>query len=190
MNNGLELKTVKSTVNKGSIETVGDLLETIKTLDNHHFVVAYLSYGVFIGYVKQGKIVFYSKDIGLKRLTEIRVFNKEEELYAYKDGGKFRYRLRKDEEGLETDVVDAKQVVIGTVSKSLSGNWTSLKEDRGTEITVPFNITVDKDKRLTIHTRNYISYSNSGQATFSDSRLIEFLDSNNMPLEVNNERNN
>jgi len=189
MNNGLELKTVKSTVNNNSLKTVNELLKKIKTLEKH-FVIAYLSYGVFIGYVKQSEIVFYNKDVDFTHLTEIRVFNKEEELYAFKDGDNFRYRLRKDEEGLETDVVDAKQVVIGTKFESLNNNWTSLKEDRGTEIIVPFNITVDEGKRLTIHTRSYISYNDAGQATFSDSRLIEFLDSSNVSLEVNNERKN
>ena len=176
MNNGLELKTVKSTVKKGDLRAVKGLLEKIKALENH-FVTAYLSYGVFIGYVKQGEIVFYSKDIDLKHLTEIRVFNKEEELYAYKDGDNFKYRLRKDEEGEEISVIDANQIVLGTCSDKThekKEGWTRITEKRGSELYVPFDINLSIEKRLAIHTRHYIEYNKCGQATYTDSRILGF----------------
>ena len=174
--NGLELKRIKSRVEypefKSPLENF--LSETFR---EDGFIIAYLDYKVVMGYFKNNSIILPdSESIEERYLQRFRLFNEKKELYLWRSNGNFRTRLRIDEEGDDTEVVDASQVLWGTRSKP-GGEFTELTEDRGTILIVPLkDIKVDdKKRRLFLKTRNYIGYTPAHQATYIDCRFTGFL---------------
>ncbi|MFN3739310.1 MAG: CRISPR-associated protein Csx19 [Thermodesulfovibrionales bacterium] len=173
--NGLILKEINSRVETFSFKN------GLKDFISEHFkedglIVTYLDYAVLLGYFREGKWLFYNNsDIEERYLQRLRLFNNKKELYIYRTPEGFRARLRVDEEGERTYVVDAEQLLWGTRAEKL-GDFTKLTEDRGTTLIVPMkDISVDKKKkRLFLKTRNYIGYTPFHQATYIDCRFIEF----------------
>lgn len=173
--NGLRLVNVKTQAIKLTPE--GNIL----TFLNEHFkedgfIIAYLDYAVLMGYYRNGKYIFYNHgEIEEKYLQRLRLFNKSKELYIWRSSGSFKARLRIDDEGEDAHVVDACQVLWGTMAKPL-GEFTELTEDRGTTLIVPLkNVTVnDRKNRLGLITRNYIGYTPAFQATYIDCRFVDF----------------
>ncbi|GAB5046626.1 type III-D CRISPR-associated protein Csx19 [Thermodesulfovibrio sp. TK110] len=184
--NGLELKQILSKID--IFPEIKDFKGTISNYFNTHgFAVAYLTYDVLIGRVINGEFEFYqNKIIQPDYLLKLRIFNAQKELFLWQTDTGLKGRLRIDEEGTETYVVDACQVLWGTDKKKLTDGWSKLFEERGTELILPFtNFTVDNRKnRVFIKTRNYIQFHPiTCLATYSDCRFIEFLDSNKKPLQ-------
>ncbi|WP_066635758.1 type III-D CRISPR-associated protein Csx19 [Desulfolucanica intricata] len=180
-NNGLTLGKVKSSyiINELVIDNYGKLIEkVVEIFKDNGFVVAYLYYKVLIGKFENGKLIFYQHEtIEPKYLQTLRVFNDDKELLLWSKGEKFfNVRLRVDGEGEELDYIDAKQILWGTESKEKKEGWSTLIEDRGTEIIIPLSglkLDVNK-KRLKLKTRNYIGCNEVGQAGYIDSRFVSF----------------
>lgn len=180
--NGLELKEIDSFSEPFKGIPVGEL----KTKLNSHFsetgfVVAYLDNRVLLGRWENGDYYFHDNQIVEEKfIQKIRVFNKTKEFYSWRTKSGFDGRLRKDDDrGRDIDVVVAKQLLVGTEVKNNSKGFTEICEMRGSNIMVPFeNIVVDeKDNRLFIKTHNYIEYTLTGQATYTDCRFVAFTDS-------------
>lgn len=155
------------------------------------FVLAYLDYKVLIGKYSNGSFSFYNNEsIEPKYIQRIRIFNKVEELLLWRSEGVLKGRHRKDNEGVDTWVVDNNQVLFGTrypTNNPPSANSTTITEDRGTEISFPFEVKDidEKENRIKIKTRNYVDYNEIHQATYIDSRFVEFtFGKENNPLEV------
>jgi CRISPR-associated protein (TIGR03984 family) len=181
--NGLKLHKIKSE-KPVPINSIDDIQTYIKT---DSLVVAYLDYTVLVGRYKNNKLEFYNNHtLDPKYIQRIRIFNKDEELLLWRAGSGFKGRYRKDEDGDEIDVVDAKQVLFGTGidTQGIPKNFTNLLEKRGTEIILPFTALVVedkvKDKRVFIQTRNYID-PDALQATYVDCRFMGFWN-NGKPL--------
>jgi CRISPR-associated protein (TIGR03984 family) len=153
------------------------------------FVVAYLDYKVLIGKYSNGSFSFYNNEsIEPKYVQRLRIFNKNEELLLWRSEGVLKGRYRKDNDGDKIDVVDNNQVIFGTKAEEIN-SYTKLTEERGTEIIIPFkDVILDvnkKEDRIKIKTRNYIGFNEIYQATYIDSRFIEFtFGENNKSLEV------
>lgn len=145
---------------------------------NNGFCVVYLDYKVLIGKYSEGKFKFYNDDIFKpKYIQKMRIFNINQELYLWrKNGEEFRCRLRIDGSGIETDVIDACQILWGTKAESLGEFSKIFEEDRGTELILPLkDISVDNGQnRVHIRTRNYISYGDNDQAGYEDCRFVGF----------------
>jgi len=174
--------------------------ETIKLPDKDSFTsfvketfgdkgccICYLDYTILIGKYVNNRFIFYNDiEIEPRFIQRMRLFNKEKELHIWrKNDGFFSGRLRIDEDGNDTDVVDVCQLLWGTDSKAI-GEFTRIYEERGTELILPFNIRVNEKDRVFIKTRNYISYKtyddSHQQAGYTDSRFVAF--NNGKDLEV------
>lgn len=162
------------------------------------FCVFYLDNKVIFGKYDGKNFLFYKKDFPKPEyIQKMRLFSQNQELLLWKKrwndySGDFAFRLRVDEEGANTDVIDAMQVLWGTKANILDENFTELSEKRGMKIIVPLKeIEVDdNDKRLFILTRNYITYETDRsethkseandpsymQASYCDSRFVSFTD--------------
>lgn len=154
--------------------------------------VAYLDHVVLFGKYDGEDFHFYQNEkLEPKFIQKMRLFDINQELYLWKKSeNRFSGRLRIDGAGEETDIVDAKQVLWGTKSKSY-GDFTEIYEDRGTKIILPFkDVEIDAKKdpknRIFILTRNYVSYdtnSSCEQAGYNDCRFVAFVDKNGKCLE-------
>lgn len=185
--NGLQLNEIKS--NEPELEKVNDPMEYIKNkFQEDGFVVAYLDYTVLIGkYLsEQEKTLFYENGLfDSKFLQKIRVFNQDKEVFIWRTEEGFKGRLRVDEQGKGTFVVDANQVLWGTKAEKKNSDFTILTEERGTELILPFPYSklegVDDEKnRVFLKTRNYIGDNDIGQATYVDSRFLGFATGKDM----------
>ena len=158
---------------------ITELLDDIKKyITKGASVVAYLDNEVLVGTYSDGNFKFYNnKTISLEFIQQIRIFNENEELFLWRSNGKLKGRKRIDVEGDETDVIDANQVLFGTAIEKLDGDYACLSEKRGMEIVLPDNgyIVDDKKERVAIKTRNYISYTDNWQATYTDVRFVKFI---------------
>ncbi|MCF6157620.1 MAG: TIGR03984 family CRISPR-associated protein [wastewater metagenome] len=179
--NGLQLQEIKSQSNPfpiDNIETMENLEKCIAAqIQDKSYVVAYLDYKVLIGtFENRGFHFFQNEEFDPKYIQKIRVFNQTQELYLWRSSDGMRGRYRTDEEGKETFVVDAEQVLFGTKAEPPDGGFTKITETRGTELTLPFsNLSVDdKRSRVFIKTRNYIDYNEVKQATYVDCRFMGF----------------
>lgn len=142
-------------------------------------VVAYLDYKVLIGTFENGVFHFFqNENFDPKYIQKLRIFNKTQEMFIWRSSEGLKGRLRIDETGDTTDVIDAHQVLFGTKTEPTDGGFTKITEERGTEIILPFTgIDVQnkvKDKRVFIQTRNYVDYNEVYQATYVDCRFIGF----------------
>lgn len=176
--NGLKLTTIKSS---------SEIISAINNIEERsaaHFgskatVAAYLDYKVLIGTFQDSKFHFYNAEtFEDKYVQRIRIFDSTKELHIWRTTEGFKGRLRIDNDGNETDVVDAYQVLFGTKAEPPDGGFTRLTEDRGVELIVPLSgIVVDDNKnRLFLHTRNYIGYNDLHQAGYVDCRFVEIID--------------
>jgi len=147
------------------------------------FVIAYLDYKVIIRNYNNGKITFIEDEEPFEPefIQKLRLFDSNKELFLWRTEGKWKARLRTDEEGEDVSVVDANQVLFGTKGEDVGNEFTKLTEDRGTEIILPFEIKnlnddfkKDNCNRVKINTRNYINYNELGQAGYADCRFVKF----------------
>ncbi len=160
------------------IEELTAFLKPLISTDEENFFVAFMHHTVSIGKFNGDFQTYPGREISLKHLLDIRVFNKDEEVYIRRRGGKgFNWRYRRDEEGSDCDVVDIHQVLWGTDVEELQNGWNRVFEARGTELIVPFknkDLKIDdKQNRIKILTRHYIDYKNH-QAGYADARMVKF----------------
>lgn len=190
--NGLNLIHLKSSVKNDYGKVVFTEYRELEKFLYENFntkgkIIVYLDYKVIIRNFENGKIVYWSDEepFNPEFIQKLRLFNDKMELFIWRIQGKWKARLRIDEEGEEVSAVEANQVLFGTISEDIGNGFTKLTEDRGTEIILPFEIKgVDaKKNRLKIKTRNYIDYNELGQAGYADSRFVEFtFGINNKPI--------
>ncbi|OJX90103.1 MAG: CRISPR-associated protein [Paludibacter sp. 47-17] len=183
--NGLKLNKVNTSSKQFEIKTDEDIFGNAP---QKAWFIAYLFHRVVIGKFVNHEFVYYKqedKDVTLEKILKLRVFNKDAELLVWRNNqGKYKARLRKDGEGEEQGVVDARQVMFGTETKPTENdvNFSCLTEKRGTEIILPLKDLEISDSdinegkgRLCIHTRSYIGYIDEMQATYEDVRFVEFV---------------
>lgn len=196
INDWLRIDTIKSKVTEyGVIEKLDD--DNFKSLTKENFgedgfCVLYLDYNVLIGRY-DGEMFHFFENETFKPMyiKKMRLFDINKELFLWrKNRNGFGWRLRVDEIGDDTDIVDALQVLWGT-KPIHTGDYTEISEERGTKIILPFKrLEVDNlEKRVFIWTRNYVSYdtycpenekNNSGyeQAGYNDCRFVGFRKGN------------
>lgn len=180
--NGLELMSIKTETKcfeKLLLSDYESFKLKIKDIfgQKNGFCVLYLDYKVLIGKYSEGNFKFYNDEtFKPKYIQKMHIFNINQELYVWrKRENEFRGRLRIDGSGIETDVVDARQILWGTKVEYLS-EFSKIFEDRGTELILPLkDISVDNGQnRVHIRTRNYISYNENDQAGYEDCRFVDF----------------
>lgn len=181
--NGLKFATKKSetkSFEKLSFSDYESFKLQIKDIfgQNNGFCVVYLDYKVLIGKYSEGNFKFYKEEIFKpKYIQKMRIFDINQELYIWrKNEEEFRGRLRIDGPGIETDVIDACQILWGTKAELLGEFSKIFEEDRGTELILPLkNVSFDNsENRVFIRTRNYISYRDNDQAGYEDCRFVDF----------------
>jgi len=182
--NGLKLIPLKKNFPESkAIEkeklSIKTLNQTIKDYfdGNPKYAVFYLDFGIRFAKWEKGALVFYVQDYDAEYLQLARIFDDERELKIWKNNDKFFYRLRTDEPGDEYCAVEADQILWGTHTEPLAKGWTKLWEERGTELIVPFEITIPVNQpvpspRACIRTRDYIGDLGNGQASFVDCRFV------------------
>lgn len=149
---------------------------------NDGYVVVYLYYKVLIGKKEKNKLVFFNNEtFETKHILRLRVFNYRAELMIWRRKESiFNMRLRIDDaldNSTKEIVINTRQIIWGTTLTHLNGGWSELSEKRGTKIVVPFdNLIINNQKnRLELWVRNYITYNEYGQAGYSDSRFVKFM---------------
>lgn len=183
-NNRPHLRAIKSTITPVHPVHTDDLRSLVSgKISGNAFVVAYLDYKVIIGKCADNTFQFYNnEEFESKYIQRLRVFNETQEFLAWRTRDGFMGRYREDGKGDEVRVVDAHQVLFGTRAEKLPGGYTRISEARGTELILPFAEigAVDEGKRrVFIRTRNYIGYTETGQATYEDCRFVEFWNNGN-----------
>lgn len=171
-NNGLLLKTIKSTVKEKGNISMEELIEKANLL-KENFSVAYTKYGIFMGCYPD-----FFEPLQKEFLTALRIFNKNKEFYAFRlpHSNKFRFRLRTDGEGKEIKIVESNQIIIGTTITSTNKNgWYKLSDGFKSDLSLPFTVNINKENRLSVKTINYIGFGPYGEATYTDSRIVGFL---------------
>ncbi|MDZ4711297.1 MAG: CRISPR-associated protein Csx19 [bacterium] len=186
--NGLKLIQIKSSVkNDFGNQLFKEFSELEKFLSENFkddgFVIVYLDYKVLIRKVEKGAIVFRSDEETFepKFVQKLRMFNDKKEIFFWRTERGWKARLRVDGEGGEmVNAVEANQVLFGTTG-TINDGFITLREDRGTEIELPFEINnfsddykKDKSNRVKIKTINYIDHNELGQAGYVDSRFVKF----------------
>lgn len=193
--NGLKLREIKSdsillddepVSNLQNIDQLGEIVG--KKIISPSFFVAYLDYQVLIGRWENKKFLFFDPEsdqtffsFNPKYLQKLRVFNSNEELFLWRSNDVFRGRLRHDDEGLGTFIIEAVQVLWGTEATNCKQGFCKISEERGAKLILPFSsIIVDaKQNRIKLKTRNYIKpIPETGQASYEDSRFVVFKDKN------------
>lgn len=188
--NGLSLLRIFSGVKPGQTkENDFNLLTLIDTEfgKSEGWAVLYLVYGIRFAKYENSTLSFYNNEANdfKKYGISARIFNKDKELKIWKEGDTFFWRLRTDSENgaKKVDVVEAQQIMWGTITDDLGDGWTCLTEERGTELIIPLKIDIPKQnpedkekeplKRAAIKTRNYIFYINDALASYCDDRFVE-----------------
>ncbi len=175
--NGLELKEISSKIVSVAIDS---LKGAFNSFNSNGYVVVYLDYKVLIGRVDACGFEFYNDEtIEERYIQRLRLFNEQKELLIWREDSGLKGRLRTDEDGERTYVVDACQVLWGTNRERLSDEWLRLYEQRGTELILPYgNVEInDRNKRLFLKTRNYIAFHpKTSQATYTDCRFVGFTE--------------
>lgn len=183
MNKPLVLKETKTTMQSGEWGLIKDI-DLLALIENLHLDVS----KVIIWAVNEVKWGYYSdnqfnfsdstKELDLRYLQEMRIFNKSEELKISVQNNKVSYRYIKDDtnDGLMTKYVDSTSRLLGKNEDcaNVSKGFISLI-DKGRKLSqiVPFE-TIRKECYLT--TRNYIGYLENHQASYVDYRYLEITD--------------
>ncbi len=112
---------------------------------------------MLIGKYADGKLSFYNnEEFDPVYIKKIRIFNQNEELFLWRQNGKLKGRLRKDNEGNETTVVDAEQLLWGTRGEVLEDTgFVKLTEERGTEYNSPLRRFTEEPKNIFAHPKLY-----------------------------------
>lgn len=113
----------------------------------------------------------------LSEIVRLRLFDTEKELHIWRSNGKLVGRLRKDISGIgEREYQVAEQILNGTRFEWKEG-YLDVTEDKGIHYKLPFEELKgidDTKNRIALVTRNYIGYSDIGQAGYVDSRFVDF----------------
>jgi len=128
------------------------------------------------------KIVFYniadsiwSQDLGAwNDIVRLRLFDQDQELHIWRGNNCLKGRLRVDSSGNETEFATAHQLLNGTTHEVNKDGIIST-EEKGTKFFLPYpelKAIIGLNDRIDLITRNYIGYSQAGQASFVDARFV------------------
>ncbi|HOV21796.1 MAG TPA: CRISPR-associated protein Csx19 [bacterium] len=171
------IKKIKSIVElpDDKIDILNNIENFIKNNISDGYIVVWLNYAIFIGKIEKNFIFHNGKTPDFSHLLQLRAFNKDKEIFIWRSSSNtYKCRIRIDNEGENTEVIDAQQVIWGTKSKNLQDGFSEIYEDRGIKLIVPFNnLKLNNNRRLMLKTRNYIRHNEIGQAGFFDSRFVD-----------------
>jgi len=177
------LKTAKckQTIETYQFTTIDEILEKI----NQHFEQATLftlfkDKAVFAKYANRQIEFEENEKLEYDRIEEMRIFDPKKELYIWRQNNSLKGRLLEDhlETGThEYEYVISEMILWGTRAKTEKPGWTTLKEDRGIEYTIPYPVKrVDEKHPLRLRIHTYIEYIDEIQASYTDSRFVEFTE--------------
>ena len=177
------LKTAKcgETITYDTFNSVEEILEKInQNFDQATLFTLLKDKAIFGKYTNQTIQFPENETITFPMIEEMRIFNKDKELYIWRENNTLKGRLRKDlpETGKQDrEYVISNLVLWGTRAKTAKPGWTTLKEDRGIEYTVPYQVKrVDEKHPLRLRIHTYIGYINDIQAGYIDSRFVEITE--------------
>lgn len=101
---------------------------------------------------------------------ELRAFNEEEELHLVKESDIFKGRYVTDEDGEPIEYVDTMARLWGHKTARSNGFVTLQDEERKLTMIVPAKESADY---YGLVTRNYIGYSENGQAGYEEERFVK-----------------
>lgn len=139
------------------------------------YLLVYKHHEIQIGMIDNGQIVLErQEELTRDYLKELRVFSEQGELHIWKQQGKFKYRLRVEEEKGNITVYDETNVMWG-LEPNKADNRVIEEPGRGMSLQLPFSVTKTQ-LPLKYTVRNYFDYDDNGLIRFNDARLVQFLD--------------
>ncbi|MCB1143196.1 MAG: hypothetical protein KDK54_13200 [Leptospiraceae bacterium] len=190
MNNGLKSEHIKSQTELIKNLKEDNLLSFLKEkISKPSYAIMYFYDSVVTSKWTEGNFYYFDKDIqaesGLSDerfpdLKTIRIFNPESEIFLNRMGSskEFSGRSRVDQTGEKSEeVVKINQILFGSRTEETSNeNYTILRENRGTEIILPFSLrSIGKNERIAVQMNYYIKYNELNVAGYYDSRMIDFV---------------
>lgn len=125
-------------------------------------VIAHFVNAIKMGWIKDGKIIFYDGDgLDEEYLLQIRVFNANEEIMLKKSRKGYAARIIKDTPNDNDDsvkAVDSSSILFGERQQPVKDGFAILYEEgRKIKLVIP---TEENDKKYKLTTRSYITYNN------------------------------
>lgn len=142
---------------------------------DNFIVIAFLVNEVRLGRYEGGAFSFHDDfTIDERFIVEVRLFNKNQEIYARKIGNKYYVRVLTDgKDGDLVEVVDTKSNLFGDRDENADlpkGYARVIEDGRKIKMIVPVD---ELGKHYALMTRSYISFdSETGQAGFGYSRYL------------------
>jgi len=163
---------IKSEIQNGKVEKpLKDFITDKCGIVDEFCLIAYKYHEVLIGTIREGQITIEKpEELTSSHVIEMRIFNADKELYIWKDGAGYKYRLRTDSESEQgTEIYDVFHMLWGEKIEDKH----ILTEERGMRIKLPFN---EPGAPVFYKARNYFKYNDKGQIEFYDARLVSFVD--------------
>ncbi|MBC8213792.1 MAG: TIGR03984 family CRISPR-associated protein [Candidatus Marinimicrobia bacterium] len=153
------------------LKSFEELAEVTKENLGDALAIFYFDFGIRWAKFEKGEFVFHKNEsLEIQYLQEARIFTEKKEMFLRRNTkDNFFCRLRVDEEGQETDVIETHQLLLGKTS-GFEGGFTLFKEESGSIGWVPGEF---RSKKIAIKTINYIDYSDGMLAGFVDSRFVK-----------------
>lgn len=160
-----------------SIKTICEKVETITwqiwtgLLKNDATIVIWRIQSILWGSVKNGTVQFYGDEkVVPQAILEMRIFNKEEELFVVQEGNEFIGRYINDEGTEKIKYVDSLARLWGKRTDR-QGEYIVLKDaTRKLALQIPCS---EDAEYYGLVTRNYIGYAKeTGQAGYTDYRFV------------------
>ena len=159
---------------------ISNLSQVKKYITQNSFVVAYLDYKTLFGKFENGEFVFFnSEQIDIKFIKKVRIFNKDNEFYLWKNGNELCGRIRNDK---QFEYEESIQLLFGSSVDNFDEDWCQINEkSHGAQFIFPGNFKInDGENKVALKVHNYIGYTENNLATYVDSRFVEFVQ---LPLE-------
>ena len=174
-----EIKAGKSLIKNIDIPvTMAALQAKLQELDfQAGFVVLWHIDAISWGKWESGQLHFPEADPKDCLLLEVRIFNENEELHLLKQGGGFRGRYRKDDEGEEAEYVDSASRFWGRRTQAqecAEGYMRLIDSDRKLQMLLP--ATDAEAEYYALETRSYVGINeHTAQAGYVDYRFKAIL---------------
>lgn len=138
-------------------ETITEWQGEVAKFTDANAVVWYYDTIVFY-HIDKGKWNELLREDWQNEIVRLRIFDEDKELHIWRSNGTLKGRLREDSNGNSCDYVLAHQVL----------NWHDSLDNLG------FTQTANNQSKVKLITRNYVGYSEIGQAGYVDSRFVGF----------------
>lgn len=170
----------KSTVTplQGAWETLPAQIAEFAGSDTF-LVYAEYAYAVALGKLVNGQFTIYFSDrspeqqeLPLTYLQTLRVFNKDAEFRAVRDGNEIHGRIRRDGTGEDCDILDMRYQLLGEADEAAGKSVLTNRE--GAYIPVPFSL--NAHTKLALQARSYVSFPKIPTGSAADTGLMLFTD--------------